>query len=215
MRAKPALCAFLDAVLHRRVTLLGRGEAHRLRQLRLLAEILELESLQVILERLHEPHRRFDLAKLALDDAERSAEAVRTARTNVHLLDDRAVPPPLRDQLRIRPDGEDVRARRVEDSLDPDLELARGGDGRVASLSSPPSSRAQRSSSRLRRSASSARRRSATWRLRRGSPLSSKPRVAYLDLNFSALLKKQTTLPSLAYAGIPYQVFGVDPVRLP
>jgi hypothetical protein len=27
-------------------------------------------------------------------------------------------------------------------------------------------------------------------------------------LNFCALWKKQTTLPSLAYAGIPYQVFG-------
>src|SRR5213592_929373 len=37
---------------------------------------------------------------------------------------------------------------------------------------------------------------------------SSKPIVAYLELNFSALLKKQTTLPALAYAGIPYQVFG-------
>src|SRR4051812_29452952 len=37
---------------------------------------------------------------------------------------------------------------------------------------------------------------------------SSKPNVAYRDLNFSALLKKQTTLPSLAYAGIPYQVFA-------
>src|SRR5918996_1552849 len=35
-----------------------------------------------------------------------------------------------------------------------------------------------------------------------------KPSVAYLDLNLSALVKKQTTLPSLAYAGIPYQVFG-------
>src|SRR5438067_2329483 len=38
--------------------------------------------------------------------------------------------------------------------------------------------------------------------------LSLKPRVAYLDLNFSAVWKKQTTLPSLAYAGIPYQVLG-------
>src|SRR2546422_6241577 len=38
--------------------------------------------------------------------------------------------------------------------------------------------------------------------------LSLKPSVAYLDLNFCALWKKQTTLPSLAYAGIPYQVFG-------
>jgi hypothetical protein len=27
-------------------------------------------------------------------------------------------------------------------------------------------------------------------------------------LNFCALWKKQTTLPSLAYDGIPYQVFG-------
>src|SRR6516165_11043121 len=35
-----------------------------------------------------------------------------------------------------------------------------------------------------------------------------KPKVAYLVLNFAALWKKQTTLPSLAYAGIPYQVFG-------
>ena len=35
-----------------------------------------------------------------------------------------------------------------------------------------------------------------------------KPSVAYLDLNFCALWKKQTTLPSLAYAGIPYQVLG-------
>ncbi len=35
-----------------------------------------------------------------------------------------------------------------------------------------------------------------------------KPNVAYLVLNFCALWKKQTTLPSLAYAGIPYQVFG-------
>src|SRR5205823_901451 len=35
-----------------------------------------------------------------------------------------------------------------------------------------------------------------------------KPKVAYLVLNFCALWKKQTTLPSLAYAGIPYQVFG-------
>src|SRR3989304_4331378 len=35
-----------------------------------------------------------------------------------------------------------------------------------------------------------------------------KPNVAYLDWNFCALWKKQTTLPSLAYAGIPYQVFG-------
>ena len=34
-----------------------------------------------------------------------------------------------------------------------------------------------------------------------------KPSVAYLDLNFAALWKKQTTLPSLAYTGIPYQVF--------
>src|SRR4029450_11279947 len=37
---------------------------------------------------------------------------------------------------------------------------------------------------------------------------SSNPNVAYLESNFPALLKKQTTLPSLAYAGIPYQVFG-------
>src|SRR5882672_11129184 len=38
--------------------------------------------------------------------------------------------------------------------------------------------------------------------------LSLKPSVAYRVLNFCALWKKQTTSPSLAYAGIPYQVFG-------
>src|SRR5207253_7633659 len=35
-----------------------------------------------------------------------------------------------------------------------------------------------------------------------------KPNVAYLVLNFCAGWKKQTTAPSLAYAGIPYQVLG-------
>src|SRR5918997_3217204 len=34
-----------------------------------------------------------------------------------------------------------------------------------------------------------------------------KPSVAYLDLNLSALWKKQTILLSFTYAGIPYQVF--------
>src|SRR3990172_5645806 len=38
--------------------------------------------------------------------------------------------------------------------------------------------------------------------------VSLKPNVAYLVSNLCALWKKQTTLPSLAYAGIPYQVFG-------
>jgi hypothetical protein len=38
--------------------------------------------------------------------------------------------------------------------------------------------------------------------------LSLKPNVAYLVLNFCALWKKQTTLPSLAYAGIPYHSPG-------
>lgn len=38
--------------------------------------------------------------------------------------------------------------------------------------------------------------------------MSLNPNVAYLDLNLAALWKKQTTLPSLAYAGIPYQVLG-------
>jgi hypothetical protein len=38
--------------------------------------------------------------------------------------------------------------------------------------------------------------------------LSLKPNVTYLALNLCALWKKQTTLPSLAYAGIPYQVLG-------
>src|SRR6266700_2149043 len=35
-----------------------------------------------------------------------------------------------------------------------------------------------------------------------------KPNVAYLVLNFWAAGKKHTTLPALAYAGIPYQSFG-------
>src|SRR5437868_15055127 len=38
--------------------------------------------------------------------------------------------------------------------------------------------------------------------------LSLKPNVAYLVLNFCPLWKKQTMLPSLAYAGIPYQSLG-------
>ncbi len=70
------LRALLDAVLQRGVSLLGRLEAHRLGQLRLLAEILELERLQVVLERLHEPRGGHDLAELALDDAEGRSEPV-------------------------------------------------------------------------------------------------------------------------------------------
>src|SRR6476646_3577709 len=39
--------------------------------------------------------------------------------------------------------------------------------------------------------------------------MSLKPSIAYRSLNFPASRKKHTTLPSLlAYAGIPYQVFG-------
>jgi hypothetical protein len=38
--------------------------------------------------------------------------------------------------------------------------------------------------------------------------VSLKPNVAYLVLNFCALWKKQTTLPSLVYAGIPNQNLG-------
>src|SRR5208282_4135108 len=34
------------------------------------------------------------------------------------------------------------------------------------------------------------------------------PSVAYLVLNFCALWKKQTTLPPLAYAGMPYHSLG-------
>src|SRR5438874_1677992 len=125
------LRTLLGAVLHAGVALLGRLEAHRLGQLRLLTEILELERLQVVLERLHEARGGVYLAKLALDDTVGGSEPVRAAGTNVHLLDDGAVPPPFGDQRRIRPDGEDVRAGCVEDPLDADLELVRGGDGGV------------------------------------------------------------------------------------
>lgn len=38
--------------------------------------------------------------------------------------------------------------------------------------------------------------------------LSLKPRVEYLVLNFCEFWKKQMTLPSLEYAGIPYQSLG-------
>jgi hypothetical protein len=89
----------------------------------------------VVLEGLHETLGRLDLPELALDDAEGGPEPVGAARADVHLLDDGAVAPPFGDQLRVRPDGEDVRTRRVEDSLDTDLELVRGGDGGLAHLS--------------------------------------------------------------------------------
>ena len=82
----------------------------------------------------------------------------------------------------------------------------RAGWRRAQILSSQPSSRARRSFPRRRRSASPARRRSATSCRRRASRLSLKPSVAYRVLNFCAAWKKQMTLPSLAYAGIPYQV---------
>src|SRR5205085_8186428 len=95
------LRALLDAVLHRGVPLLGRLEPHRLRQLRLLTEIFELERLQMVLERLHEARGWLDLAELALDVAEGGSEPVGAAGTDVHLLDDRAVAPPIGDQLRV------------------------------------------------------------------------------------------------------------------
>src|SRR6266576_6129178 len=44
--------------------------------------------------------------------------------------------------------------------------------------------------------------------------LSLKPNVAYRVLNFCASWKKQTTLPSLVYAGIPYQSLGESPGAL-
>src|SRR5204863_6709191 len=185
----------------------GRGEAHGLRQLRPVAQILELERLQVILERLHEPPGRVDLAELALDDAVGSAEAVRAAGADVHLLDDRAVAPPVRDQLRVGPDREDVRARCVEDALDADLELVRGGDGGLVHQPTAFFTSARIFASSAAVSFDSAK---ATGHMEPSSSLalSLKPNIAYRSLNFPALRKKQTTLPSLAYAGIPYQVLG-------
>src|SRR5581483_11219472 len=115
----------LDSVLHRRVALLLRFERHRLRQLGTTFHLLELERLQMVLERLHEPLRSDDLAVLALDRAVGGAEAPPPARAYVHLLDDGAVAPPLWDQLRIRPYAKDVLAGRVEDPLDPNLVLVR------------------------------------------------------------------------------------------
>src|SRR5438445_5944302 len=203
-----ALRSVLDAVLHRRVALLGRSEAHRLRQLRPVAQILELERLQVVLERLHEPLGRVDLAELALDAAVGGAEAVGAAGTDVHLLDDRALAPPFRDQLRVGPDGEDVRARCVEDPLDADLELVRGGDGGLVHQPTAFFTSALILASSAAVNFVSAK---ATGHMEPSSScaLSLKPNIAYRSLNFAASRKKQTTLPSLAYAGIPYHVFGV------
>src|ERR671918_206774 len=123
------LRTLLDAVLHGGVTLVGRLEAHCLRQLRLLAEVLELEGLEMVLKGLDEPLGRVDFAELALDDAEGCLEPIGAAGPDVHLLDNGAVAPPFWDQVRIRPDRVDVRAWCVEDPLDADLELVRGGDG--------------------------------------------------------------------------------------
>src|SRR5204863_7234528 len=78
------LRTLLHAVLHAGVALLGRLEAHRLCQLRPLTEILELERLQVVLERLHEARGWLYLAKLALDDAEGGSEPVGAAGTDCH-----------------------------------------------------------------------------------------------------------------------------------
>src|SRR4029078_3357100 len=100
------LRALFDSVLHGRVALFGGREAHRLRQLRLIAQILELERLQVIRESRPEALWRLDLPNLALDDPVRGAEPPDAARTDVHLLDDRAVAPPLWNQPGVRPDGE-------------------------------------------------------------------------------------------------------------
>ena len=45
------------------------AEAHRLRQLRLVAEVLELERLQMVPERLHEPLGRINLAEVGVGTA--------------------------------------------------------------------------------------------------------------------------------------------------
>ena len=114
-----------NAVLQRHVALLGCLEAHGLRELGLLAEVFELECLHVVLEGLHEPCRRLDLAELSLDDAVAGLEPVAAAGANVHLLNDGPLTPPFRDECGVRPDRVDVLARRIEDPLDTDLNLAR------------------------------------------------------------------------------------------
>src|SRR5262249_4143187 len=89
-------------------------------------------------------------------------------------------------------------------------ELVRGGDGGLVHrlrLTACLTSLAILASSALVSSVSA----KATGHMEPSSrfALSLKPNMAYLSLNFVALRKKQTTLPSLfAYAGIPYQVFG-------
>src|SRR4029078_759299 len=108
-------------------------------------------------------------AHVSSGDAVVFLETLRAAGTDVHLLDDRAVAPPFRDQLRVGPDGEDVPPRGVADPLDADLALRRSADGGLVHLSPPPSLRARRSSSPPRRTTSSARTRSATWSLGRAS----------------------------------------------
>jgi hypothetical protein len=52
----------------------------------------------------------------------RGAEAPTAAGAHVHLLHDRPFAPPLRDQLRIRPDREDIVAGSVEGPFDTDLD---------------------------------------------------------------------------------------------
>jgi len=84
--------------------------------------------------RLDEARGRVDLVELALDRAVAGGEAPAPAGADVHLLDGRVVAPPLRDQLRVGPDAEDVVARRVELALDADLELARRRHLRLHSL---------------------------------------------------------------------------------
>ena len=164
-----ALRAFLDAVLHRRVALLSRGEAHRLGQLRPVAEILELERLQVVLERLHEPFRRLDLAEFALDDAEGGAEAVACRP------DGRPCPRRRCRRPTIRGSASDPSRRRRRAcaarrrSARPDLQLVRGGDGGLVhrQLTAFFTSALILASSAAVSFFSA--RRPATWSLRRGS----------------------------------------------
>src|SRR3954464_12725052 len=124
-----------------RVALLGRVERRGLCEASALAKLLELERLApghaahpAVLVGLHDPERRFDLEVLALKDELAAVghvtaeEPPLAADPNVHLLDFGATAPPLCDERWICERAPDNVTWGVEETFEPDLALARGGD---------------------------------------------------------------------------------------